>query len=79
MDKVCIIGWIILLLAFGVILIGLSTSNIARTECKNLCAEEGALTYDLKAGGGLTKNENDICICFYKDYIRTFRLGDYND
>ena len=68
----------ILIIALVIIVaIGIITMTVAKTKCKMICSEEGALTYKLIPGGGWTTIKNDVCICFLPNNIKASKLGDY--
>lgn len=79
MLKNIIIITLIVILLISILVIGTITSEISKSKCKSICQEEGALTFEMMAGGGLFTIEKDICICFFRERIKSFKLGDAND
>ena len=69
-----ILCWIVIIVIGFFIAYGLISSMASNSLCKSECINEDALTYDVVAGGGFDSS-SDICICYYKNSIKTFRLG----
>jgi len=70
----------ILIIALVIITaIGIITMTVAKTKCDMICDYEGALTNKLIPGGGLLTIKNDVCVCYFADNVKAFKLGEYGN
>ena len=57
------------------LIIGFIQVAISNSKCKAECNNQGALTYNWIASGGLSI-KNDVCSCIFRDNIKSFKVGD---
>ena len=67
---------IIIIIALLIIVI-CSSGLIAKIKCEKICDNEGSLAHKMIPGGGLLTIKNDVCVCYFENKIKSFKLGEY--
>lgn len=68
-----ILGIFIAIILVLLVIYGISLDAISNLKCKDICREEGALTYDIISSGSW-KLYDDFCICYFKDKVEVFNI-----
>ena len=77
MDKISSLIWLLILISIliliGTIVMGVIMKVEATSLCKKECFSNNGLAFEVYESGNW--KVDDICVCFYEDRVKTFRLG----
>ncbi len=76
-------GWGVSIIIVAVILmiwivVGVIVNSISSSECSYQCKKEHALAFEIFPQDGKSI-DNDICVCYGKNWVHTFVLGDADE
>lgn len=64
-----------IILFFGIICYPFYLTSKTSNMCEDRCNDYNSIAYEVIRNGDF--NLDDTCVCFFKDSVKVFKLGDY--